>query len=72
MDNNIKQPKNIFEQILFGQEIVNDNIVALADNLVVVNDKLDILLDIFSPSQINKDSEPDASGAETMQTIGGI
>lgn len=72
MENRIKQPKNIFEQILFGQEIVNDNIVALADNLVIVNDKLDILLDIFSPSPVNKDSEPDASGAETTQTIGSI
>lgn len=68
----MKQPKNIFEQILFGQEIVNENIVALADNLIVVNDKLDILLDIFSPSQIDKNSEPDASGAETTQTIGSI
>lgn len=65
MENKTKQPKNIFEQILFGQEIVNDNIVALADNLVIVNDKLDILLDIFSPSPVDKDSEPNASGAET-------
>lgn len=65
MVNKMRQPKNIFEQILFGQEIVNDNIVALSENLVVVNDKMDILLDILSPSVVNKDSEPDASGTET-------
>ena len=69
MDNQMKQPKNIFEQILYGQEIVNDNIVALADNLVVVNNKIDELLAIFS---VRNDSEPDASGAETTNLIGSI
>lgn len=55
-----RQPKNIFEQIVFGQEITNDNIVALADNLAVVNSKLDALLGIFSPAE----TEPTASGEE--------
>lgn len=60
-----KQPRTIFEQIVFGQEITNENIVALANNLDVVNAKidqlnikLDGLLAIFTPAQ----SEPNASG----------
>ena len=64
-----KQPKTIFEQIVFGQEITNDNIVALAGNLDVVNTKidelnmkLDALLGIFNPAE----SEPNASGEEQM------
>lgn len=58
-----RQPKNIFEQIVFGQEITNDNIVALADNLAVVNSKLDALLGIFTPTE----SEPTTSGAENVE-----
>lgn len=64
-----KTPKTIFEQIVFGQEITNENIVTLAINLEVVNKKideinikLDALLGIFNPAQ----SEPNASGKENM------
>lgn len=64
-----KTPKTIFEQIVFGQEITNDNIVTLASNLEVINKKtdeinikLDALLGIFSPAL----SEPNASGEEQM------
>ena len=57
-----KQPKTIFEQIVFGQEITNDNIVALAENLAIVNNKIDMLLSVFAPAN----SEPDASGEEQM------
>lgn len=64
MDKNSRQPKTIFEQIVFGQEITNENIVALADNLSVVNAKIDALLAIFSPAEPT-DSEPVASGEET-------
>jgi len=67
MDNTHKQPKTIFEQIVYGQEIINDNIVALADNLNVVDRKLDALLAIFTTPPVRQGaSEPDASGAETM------
>ena len=66
MEPNTKQPKTIFEQIVVAQEITNDNIVALAHNLDVVNAKIDALLSIFTTPPIKKDnSEPDASGAET-------
>ena len=55
-----KQPRTIFEQIVFGQEITNENIVAIANNLDVVNTKIDTLLAIFKPAE----SEPNASGEE--------
>lgn len=58
-----KQPKTIFEQIVLAQEITNENVLALADNLAVVNAKIDALLEIFSPAG-QESSEPDASGAE--------
>lgn len=66
MEQNVKQPKTIFEQIVFGQEVTNENIVALAHNIDVVNAKIDALLAIFTTPAVRKEnSEPDASGAET-------
>lgn len=66
MEQNVKQPKTIFEQIVFGQEVTNENIVALAHNIDVVNAKIDALLAIFTTPPVKKgNSEPDASGAET-------
>lgn len=64
MEGNVRQPKTIFEQIALGQEIVNDNIVALAENLNVVMAKVDALLAIFTSPPLRKHSEPDASGAD--------
>ena len=61
------QPKNIFEQIVFGQEILNENIVALSENLDFINQKVDMLMAILSTPPIIKDSEPNASGAETTE-----
>lgn len=68
MDKN-KQPRTIFEHIVFGQEVTNENIVALAENLNVVNAKIDALLAIFTapPTKTSDNSEPDASGAETKE-----
>lgn len=60
-----RQPKNIFEQIVFSQEVINENIVALSDNLNVINTKLDSLMAIFSTPTMADYSEPNASGAET-------
>lgn len=66
MEQRIQQPRNIFEQIAIGQQITNENIVALSENLAVVNAKVDALLAIFtSPPVRTKDSsEPGASGAD--------
>lgn len=60
-----RQPKTIFEQIVFSQEIVNDNIVALAENINEMNAKLDKLMEIFSSPPMINDPEPNASGEET-------
>jgi hypothetical protein len=62
-----RQPKNIFEQIVLSQEIVNDNIVALADNLNVMNTKLEKLMEILDSPPMITSSEPYASGAETQE-----
>lgn len=68
MEPNSKTPRTIFEQIVFGQEVTNDNIVALAHNMDVINAKVDALLAIFTTPPVRKDnSEPDASGAETKE-----
>ncbi len=41
-------PRNIFEQILYGQLAVNDNVVALAKNVEVLADRIDDILTLFS------------------------
>lgn len=64
MENKNRQPKTIFEQIVFGQEITNENIVTLAENLAVVNAKIDALLAFFMPAE-HEESKPFASGKET-------
>lgn len=57
----MKEPKTIFEQILFGQEIINNNIVTLSENLNDLNNKLSSLINALSVIQI---SEPNTSGAD--------
>lgn len=42
-----QQPRNIFEQILFGQLAVNDNIVALAKNVEILNERIDDIMTVF-------------------------
>ena len=64
MEGNARQPRTIFEQIALGQEIVNENIVTLAENLNVVMAKVDALLAIFTTPPVRKQPEPDASGAD--------
>ena len=60
-----RQPRNIFEQIVMGQTITNDNIVALAENLDVVNKKVDALLAFFNTPLGGQDnSEPNVPGTE--------
>lgn len=62
----IKQPTTIIEQMVLGQQITNDNMVAMAEDLNVMHSKLDALLSMFTTPPIhNNDSEPVASGKET-------
>jgi hypothetical protein len=62
-----KQPKNVFEQIVFGQEFINENIVALSENIDFINKKVDLLMSVLSIPPIIEDSEPNASGAEAKK-----
>lgn len=64
MEGNARQPRTIFEHIMLGQEVVNENIVTLAENLNVVMAKVDALLAIFTTPPVRKQPEPDASGAD--------
>ena len=52
MDTNEMKPKNIFEQILFGQLAINDNIVALSKNIEILNERFDDIMSIFSTNTI--------------------
>lgn len=73
MEKTMKQPRTILEQIVYGQEITNQNIVTLSEDMAVMHAKLDALLAIFSaPPAMKYDSEPDASGAEKEPTVGSI
>lgn len=44
------KPRNIFEQILFGQIAINDNVVALAKNIEVLNERIDDIMGVFTTS----------------------
>lgn len=50
------KPRNIFEQILFGQLAVNDNIVALARNIEVLNERIDDIMSVFTTTTTDSKS----------------
>ena len=52
MDTSEMKPKNIFEQILFGQLAINDNIVALSKNIEILNERFDDIMSVFSTNSI--------------------
>lgn len=52
METNEMKPKNIFEQILFGQLAINDNIVALSKNIEILNERFDDIMSVFSTNTI--------------------
>ena len=62
-----RQPRNIFEQILFGLETTNANVVALSEELAIARKDLESLK---SALYINN-SEPDALGADNNETVEG-
>ena len=62
-----RQPRNLFEQILFGVQVTNDNIVTLHDRVDAFEAKINAIYDALYPT-----SEPNASGAdEKIETVGG-
>lgn len=48
---------NIFEKILYGQKVTNDNIV-------ILNEKIDVVLKMLT---VVEETGPDASGTEQRQ-----
>lgn len=63
-----RQPRNIFEQILFGLEATNANVVALSEEIAMIRQDLDA---IKSALYMNDNSEPNALGAVKSETVEG-
>lgn len=51
------KPRNIFEQILFGQIAINDNIVALSRNIEVLNERIDDIMGVFTTNATIDDNK---------------
>lgn len=64
MKQNTPQPRNIFEQILLGQQAINDNIIALSDNMNTIYGQVKTLIESLSAIPI---SEPTDLGAEETE-----
>ena len=58
MKENNREPKNIFEQILYGQEIMNDNIVALAENMDILYKRFNELFESIAPKDTASPTVP--------------
>ena len=61
-----KQPRNIFEQILFGLEATNANVVALSEEIAIIRQDLHV---IKSALYMDENSEPNALGAVKNETV---
>jgi hypothetical protein len=60
-----KQPKTIFEQLVFGLVTTNENLGAVAERVDAVSAKLDMVLAALSATPIEtQSSEPTTFGAE--------
>lgn len=55
------EPRNIFEQILFGVKATNDNIVAISEDLALVHQKIDAIYNALYPP-----IEPNADGSQRI------
>lgn len=62
-----KKPRNIFEQILFGLEATNANVVALSEEIALLRkDMQDLKTGLYIDANI---SEPNALGADTNEIV---
>ena len=62
-----KQAKNIFEQILFGLEATNNNVVAVSEELAAMWRDIKAI----KTALYIEDSEPNALGAVENETVEG-
>ena len=68
-----KKPRNIFEQILFGLEATNENVVIVSEEIAMLRQevaelKSALCLDVIADGY---NTEPDALGAVANGTIEG-
>lgn len=49
---NQRQPNSIFEQILYGLSVVNDNIVSVSKDIAELRESIDLIKGIIQPSDI--------------------
>lgn len=63
----VRQPKNIFEQILFGLEATNINVVAVSEELAAMWRDIKAI----KAALYIEDSEPNALGAVENETVEG-
>ena len=61
-----RQPKNIFEQTLFGLQAVNDNIVAISQDFADTAKKIDAIYRALYPDSLET-IEPMTTGATDEQ-----
>lgn len=62
-----KKPRNIFEQILFGLEMTNANVVALSEEIAFLRkDMQDLKTGLYIDNNI---SEPNALGADESSIV---
>lgn len=61
-----KKARNIFEQILFGLEATNANVVAVSEEIALLRQDMQALK---SGLYIDNNSEPNALGAEEVTTV---
>ena len=60
-----RTPKNIFEQILYGLEATNTNVVDLSQEIIILRQDLQAIKDALYMNN----SEPNALGAEENGTV---
>ena len=60
-----KKPRNIFEQILFGLEATNNNVVALSEDIVAILKDIQLIKSALCIDN----SEPNALGAGENETV---
>ena len=61
-----RQPKNIFEQILFGLEATNNNVVIVSEELTIIRQDIKAIKEAL---YITDNSEPNALGAVKNETV---
>ena len=73
MMENQKKPRNIFEQILFGLEATNNNVIIVSEEIAALRNEVAELKSALclDPIADGYNTEPDALGAVTNESVEG-